>query len=184
VCRLELVQDANQATCTSVTKDPALSTDKPKLPRLIVCPSAPHRILHADDAFLDNFVKLLAVLQRAGKLEAKVDFNASEGKSDPDALPGRSLGTMLRGVLAARPVAVARTRGQMDAALHAIEAQEHPLPAANALAERAVQSLCADNLAAIEATMDAVGSALRDDPAAAAIVAQMLVPTGTRIDDA
>ena len=55
--------------------------------------------LHADDAFLDNFVKLLAVLQRAGKLEAKVDFNASEGKSDPDALPGRSLGSMLRGVL-------------------------------------------------------------------------------------
>jgi hypothetical protein len=72
----------------------------------------------------------------------------------------------------------------IEAALHAIEAQEHPLPAANALAERAVQSLCADNLAAIEATMDAVGSALRDDPAAAAIVAQMLVPTGTRIDDA
>ena len=94
--------------------------------------------------------------------------------------------TMLRSVLAARPAAVARTRGQMDAALHAIEAQEHPLPAANALAERAVQSLCADNLASIEVTMDAVGSALRDDPATAAIVAQMLVPSsrysGTRIE--
>ena len=116
------------------------------------------------------------------QLEAMADeFERQSGQPETEI---RSQITMLRGVLAARPVAVARTRGQMDAALHAIEAQEHPLPAANALAERAVQSLCADNLAAIEATMDAVGSALRDDPAAAAIVAQMLVPTGTRIDDA
>ena len=118
------------------------------------------------------------------QLEAMADeFERQSGQPETEI---RSQITMLRSVLAARPVAVARTRGQMDAALHAIEAQEHPLPAANALAERAVQSLCADNLASIEVTMDAVGSALRDDPATAAIVAQMLVPTsrysGTRIE--
>ena len=109
------------------------------------------------------------------QLEAMADeFERQSGQPEMEI---RSQITMLRSVLAARPAAVARTRGQMDAALHAIEAQEHPLPAANALAERAVQSLCADNLASIEVTMDAVGSALRDDPATAAIVAQMLVPT-------
>jgi hypothetical protein len=118
------------------------------------------------------------------QLEAMADeFERQSGQPEMEI---RSQITMLRSVLAARPAAVARTRGQMDAALHAIEAQEHPLPAANALAERAVQSLCADNLASIEVTMDAVGSALRDDPATAAIVAQMLVPTsrysGTRIE--
>ena len=118
------------------------------------------------------------------QLEAMADeFERQSGQPEMEI---RSQITMLRSVLAARPAAVARTRGQMDAALHAIEAQEHPLPAANALAERAVQSLCADNLASIEVTMDAVGSALRDDPATAAIVAQMLVPSsrysGTRIE--
>ena len=86
---------------------------------------------------------------------------------------------VLRSVLDARPAAVAQSRQRMNAALQTIEMQRHtqPAAAAEALADRAAHSVCADSLASIEANMDAVGSALRDDPAAAAVVAQVLSGT-------
>jgi len=87
---------------------------------------------------------------------------------------------LLRSVLDARPAAIAQSRSRMGAALQAIDAQQHDPAAAEALAERAAQTLCADRLASIEANMDAVGSTLRDDPATASVVAQMLTATKSK----
>ena len=112
---------------------------------------------------------LLAQLERMAD-----DFEKQSGEPETEI---RSKIAMLRSVLDARPAEVDRSRLKMDAAVRSIEAQEHAPAAADALVERAAESLCAGNLASMEANMEAMSSMLREDPDTAAMVAAMLSTT-------
>jgi hypothetical protein len=54
--------------------------------------------LHAGDNFLDAFQSLYGILQKAGKLECRVNFDASEGKDSHDGQP-MTLAGFIRGAI-------------------------------------------------------------------------------------
>lgn len=82
---------------------------------------------------------------------------------------------LLKSVIDARPAAVAQSRARMDAVLRAADSEESdPTPAAAYREEAAIQSICQSSLQNIESEMDAVSSMLQEDPAAAAVVANLV----------
>ena len=75
---------------------------------------------------------------------------------------------MLRGVVEARPAAVAAQRARLSAAVGALDGAV--APAAAASRERVLEAVCAPTVASAEASLSAVDSMLRDDPDAAAML--------------
>ena len=74
--------------------------------------------LHAGDNFLDAFQSLYGILQKAGKLECRVNFDASEGKDSHDGQPMTLAGFIRGAIPSAVQLALARRQiAQFSAAI-------------------------------------------------------------------
>jgi hypothetical protein len=108
------------------------------------------------------------------QLEAMADeFERQSGEPETEI---RGKIAMLKGILDSHPTAVAQSRARMVSALDAVVTDETtPAAAAAYRNEAAVQSACTNScMQTIETEMETVGSMLRDDPAAAAVVANLV----------
>lgn len=79
--------------------------------------------LHAGDNFLDAFQSLYGILQKAGKLECRVNFDATEGKNSHDGQPMTLAGFVRGAIPSVVQLALARRQiAQFSAAIdHSLE---------------------------------------------------------------
>ena len=100
------------------------------------------------------------------------EFESQSGEPETEI---RTKIAMLRSIIDSRPMAVAQSRARMESALQMAGSNSLAVGSETAQPEEDALPACTSScLESIESNLEAVGSMLREDPAAAAMVANLV----------